>query len=230
MTWHPDMPDEYKNQIVTGDCRELAKRIPDESVDLVFTDPPYSREYLPLYSDIFAISSRILKNSGFLLVYVGGYWKDEVMSSAREHLKYFWDYIVWEPHNSPVNWPRKTICRNKSIIAYTKLGAGTNALPNTQVLSVWLGGGEDKRYHIWGQDESQARYFVDCFSTKDDIILDLCAGGGTTPSVCQMLERNYLAFEIDPDTAELARKRVRETQPPLFVEQPVQLEMRTTND
>lgn len=36
-----DIPPEYLNQIVTGDARELAKRIPDESVDLIFTDPIY---------------------------------------------------------------------------------------------------------------------------------------------------------------------------------------------
>lgn len=221
MTWHPDIPEEYRNQIVTGDARELAKRIPDESIDLIFTDPPYSKEYLPLYYDIFAISQRILSRNGFLLVYVGGYWKDELMAAAREHLKFFWDYIIWEPYNSPVNWPRKTICRNKSILAYIPKGGGS--LPTTQVLSVWLGGGEDKRYHIWGQDESTARYFITCFSKEGATVLDLCAGGGTIPAIAKRTQRNYIAFEIDPDTAEMARERVLNTQPPLFVPEPEQL-------
>lgn len=35
MNWHPDMPGDFKNQIVTGDARELARAIPDESVDLL---------------------------------------------------------------------------------------------------------------------------------------------------------------------------------------------------
>jgi len=43
VSWHPGMPKEYRNQIVTGDARELAKAIPDESIDLVFTDPVYDR-------------------------------------------------------------------------------------------------------------------------------------------------------------------------------------------
>jgi len=93
-------------------------------------------------------------------------------------------------------------------MAYTRKDA-EDALPNTQVLSVWLGGGEDKRYHIWGQDESQARYYIDCFSAKDDIVLDLCAGGGTTPYIAHKLERRYLAFEIDAEIAEMARGRVK---------------------
>jgi len=40
-----------------------------------------------------------------------------------------------------------------------------------------------------------------------------------------MLGRNYIAFEIDPATADLARERVRNTQPPLFVPEPEQMEM-----
>ena len=31
-----------KNSIITGDCLELLKKIPDKSVDLVFADPPYN--------------------------------------------------------------------------------------------------------------------------------------------------------------------------------------------
>lgn len=195
------------NSIVHGDAIELSKQLPAESVDLVFTDPPYLKEFLPLYFAILEQCARILKPNGFLLIYVGGYWKDDIMASAREHLQYFWDYIVWEPGNSPVNWPRKTIARNKSILAYTRKDS-ENALPNTQVLSVWLGGGEDKRYHIWGQDESQARYFIDCFSKPGNLVVDFCSGGGTTPFVAKMLRRKYLAFEIDPEMVEVSRQRV----------------------
>ncbi|MCR4941598.1 MAG: site-specific DNA-methyltransferase [Campylobacter sp.] len=30
-----------KNQILKGDCREILKRLPDDSIDLIFADPPY---------------------------------------------------------------------------------------------------------------------------------------------------------------------------------------------
>lgn len=35
------MIENYLNKIVKGDCLELLKRLPDESVDAVITDPPY---------------------------------------------------------------------------------------------------------------------------------------------------------------------------------------------
>lgn len=224
--------DMLENGIYTGDARALAKTIPDESVDLIFTDPPYPKKYLQIYYSIFEQAARVLKHNGFLLIYVGGYWKDNIMARAREHLSYFWDYIVWEPHDSPVSWPRKTICRNKSILAYTRKDAN-NALPRTQVLSVWLGGGEDKRYHVWGQDESQARYFIDCFSRPNDIVVDFCAGAGTTLAMATALGRKYLAFEIDQEISDIARWRIKNTHRPqdtslsISIPQPEQLEMAT---
>jgi site-specific DNA-methyltransferase (adenine-specific) len=37
MTW----PTDYLNKVICGDCLEVMKGIPDKSVDLVLTDPPY---------------------------------------------------------------------------------------------------------------------------------------------------------------------------------------------
>ena len=57
---------------------------------------------------------------------------------------------------------------------------------------------------------------------------DFFTGGGTVPAVCKMLGRNYIAFEIDADTAALARERVANTQLPLFIPEPQQLELLST--
>jgi len=35
------MLEKYKNKIICGDCLEIMKNIPDKSVELVITDPPY---------------------------------------------------------------------------------------------------------------------------------------------------------------------------------------------
>jgi site-specific DNA-methyltransferase (adenine-specific) len=38
--------EELKNQIICGDCLEVMKDIPDKSIDLVLTDPPYGVDYV----------------------------------------------------------------------------------------------------------------------------------------------------------------------------------------
>ena len=68
-------------------------------------------------------------------------------------------------------------------------------------------------------------HWIGRFVESDNVIFDPFAGGGTAPAVCKMLGRRYLAFEIEPDVAEMARERVRLTQPPLFVPQAEQMEM-----
>jgi len=45
-------------------------------------------------------------------------------------------------------------------------------------------------------------------SNLGDLVLDPFAGVGTCPVVCKRHRRNFLAFEIDPELVEVARKRL----------------------
>jgi len=111
-----------------------------------------------------------------------------------------------------VLWCRHTVSRHKSIVAFVK-GQGQ---PRCMVLSAWTGTGKDKRFHRWGQDESTARYFIECFSCPGDLVWEPFTGGGTVPVVCQQIGRNWIAFELSPETAQIARKRLEQKQPLLF--------------
>ena len=62
-----------------------------------------------------------------------------------------------------------------------------------------------------------------------ETVVDFHAGSAPVAVSATILGRKYLAFEIDPDTAEMARQRVRETQPPLFVPEPEQMALNLTN-
>ncbi len=198
------------NEIITGDARELSHAIPDNSIDLIFTDPPYHKQYLHLYEWLAVEASRVLKPGGFLLTYAGNVHKYDVMHYlVHGQLTYFWDYITVHSGMGTMVWNRKTVARHKSILAFVK-GEGK---PRTAVLGLWTGTGSDKRYHTWGQDESTARYYIDCFSSSGDLIWEPFAGGGTTLVACKVLGRNFIAYEICPEAAEIARKRLEITQP-----------------
>ena len=222
------IPEEYRNQIVTGDARELSKRIPDESVDLIFTDPPYKGEYLYLYEWLGECAKRILKPTGFLLSYVAPYHKNKIFGYFDKHLEYFWDYIEYNKGNSTIIWPRRTISRYKSILAY-RIDGG---MPATNVLGVYPGrSGKygDKRYHKWGQTEDTVRYFIEVFLGREPgpgtIVFDPFAGGGTTAAVCKQHNINWISFEIEADDADIARDRIENTIPPLFILHPEQLDL-----
>jgi hypothetical protein len=83
----------------------------------------------------------------------------------------------------------------------------------------WVNGvsSYDSNFHVWAKDMNALERWTNAFTIKDETVFDPFTGGGTVPAVCKQLNRRYLAFEIDPDTAQMARDRVRNTQPPLFV-------------
>lgn len=209
----------YLNQIITGDARELSKGIPDNSIDLIFTDPPYDRASLPLYGWLAEEAARVLKPGGFLLTYNGLLWKNVIMEYIKPHLEYFYDFVSWEPGHMSMahNW--KIAGMHKSILAYSK-GKG---LPRKYTFSLWKSTLEDKRYHAWGQNESTAAYYIGCFSKPGDTVFEPFTGGGTTPAVCRQLERNFIAFEIDEQATAIARKRLETVQPLLFAHEAEQL-------
>lgn len=202
------------DNIYSGDALELGRGIPDKAVDLIFTDPPYLREFIPLYFWLFELAARILKPTGFLLTYAGGYWKDELMARSREHLDYFWDFSISESGDSPILWPRRIIASGKSILCYRPRGG--SGMPQTNVLAFFKTNIKDKRFHGWGQDENTARYYLQCFSAPGEIVLDPFCGGGTVPMVAHLNDRRYLSFDVDAEAVISARRRIADENYRLF--------------
>ena len=76
---HPSSPDFMKNVVVHGDVLEVLKRVPDNSVHLTFTSPPYYNardysiyesyeEYLDLLDKVFSEIHRITKEGRFFVL------------------------------------------------------------------------------------------------------------------------------------------------------------------
>src|SRR5690242_17290960 len=103
------IPVELLNTITTGDSRDLSPLLPDESVDLIFTDPPYLKEHAGLYDWLGQEASRVLKPGGFLLTYVGSLWKYDNMLALGQHLTFFYDYVAAHAGLGTMLWACKTI-------------------------------------------------------------------------------------------------------------------------
>lgn len=216
MGFHPQLPADYLNAIVTGDARVLAERIPDESIDLIFTDPVYDR--IDDYRWLAETGARVLRSGGACLVWLAKSQLQEVLDNVRA-LGYCW---LLENHRIGAS----NFGRNGRLI--TKLEC-----------CLWLGRGNSKpvdfvwdyhashdwpTFHKLGWDKSQSCLlrWLAAFSHLGAVVFDPFTGGGTVPAVCKMLGRNYVAFEIDPETADRARLRVEQTQIPLWTPEPVQ--------
>lgn len=181
-----------------------------ESVDLIFTDPPYLKAFLPAYEWLAAEAARVLRPGGFCLAMAGGYYLDKVMTSLGQHLDFFWKFELFMSDVSTVIWPRRVIARSKPILAYVK-GKG---MPQCNVLGAMVGGGNDKRFHHWGQDVESARYYIDVFSKKGDLVLDPFIGGGTTLIASELIGRRCIGFDVDMESVKITAERRKNTEIP----------------
>jgi site-specific DNA-methyltransferase (adenine-specific) len=210
-------PNDKNQGVYTGDAKELALAIPDESVDLIFTDPPYLREYLPLYGWLASEAARVLKIGGWLFSYGAGEHLPNHLQCMGEYLDFFWVFALLHHGGYPRMWHKKLMSGYKPVMVYTKGTPSLNPWMST-VHSVAM----DKRFHKWGQGDGLAIKIIDMLTHQDSVIFDPFAGSGTFPAACKMLGRRWLAFEIKSETAEDARQRIHDTQPPLFVLRPEQ--------
>lgn len=211
------------NTIVTGDARELSKAIPDESVDLIFTDPMYDR--LDDYRWLAETALRILKPDSALLVWLGIGYLPEVINALATFLSFRWQLIDRRLGQRPDPFLGWGFTKYAPCLWFEK-GKSKLSTPTVDLLESITVGGMNFN-HQWTKNPRASHDWIEDFTKPDSMIFDPFTGGGTVPAVCKMLGRNYLAFEIDPDTAERARERVANTQPPLFVMPPEQLTLDT---
>ena len=120
-----------ENKIILGDCLEVMKRIPDNSVDMTFADPTFNlkkkynhyddtkekEEYLEWCNNWIGETVRITKSSGSIFVHNIPLW----LTHFAEYLNrtaYFRHWISWDSGGAPMG---KTLLPNHyGILYYTK--------------------------------------------------------------------------------------------------------------
>ena len=59
-------------------------------------------------------------------------------------------------------------------------------------------------------------YLIKTYTNEGDLVLDNCAGSGTTGVACKNLNRNYILIEKEEKYVKIARARIKATQVPLL--------------
>lgn len=179
----------------------------DNSIGLIFTDPPYPGEYLPCYDWLAHEAARVLEPGGFVMCMAGGYFLNKIyaMFEAVPALNYFWEFHHRSNGYAPYIRPRFVVAKTKVILAYSK----GESLPRIKsVLSIFESTLKSKQFHHWGQDVESARYYIDCFSRPDQIVLDPFIGGGTTLVACELIGRKCIGFDLDIGAIATSHNRI----------------------
>lgn len=200
---------DYLNKIIEGNCKELMRELPDESIDLIVTDPPYKKEYLYTYDYLAEESPRLLKQGASLIIIVGHYALPDIIKKFNNKLKYRWIFCMNQFEGSHARMAMGIEVMWKPILWYVKGAYPQGRGFIKDGFTVTGKSGQTKKYHKWEQDLSWANFFIEKLSKENDIILDPFVGSGTTCISAKSLNRQYIGFEINPEYIQIANKRIK---------------------
>lgn len=130
------MNEKIVNQILEGDCLELFKRIPDNSIDMTFADPPFNlkkkytsykdslgfQEYIEWCEKWISEMVRVTKPTGSIFLHNIPKWLTFYVSHLNK-IAHFKHWISWEAPTAPMG--KSLQPAHYGILFYTKEQKGT---------------------------------------------------------------------------------------------------------
>ncbi|WP_288910966.1 site-specific DNA-methyltransferase [uncultured Thomasclavelia sp.] len=219
---------EMINTIQLGDCYELIKKIPDNSIDLIITDPPYEmetrgagfhnkRDYYDLIHDkkmANGISENLLKEFDRVMKKTNIYIfcnKNQLPMYLKFYKNKNFDLLVWHKVNPIPTINNKYLsdleyivfARDKSVTMY-------NTYETSSKLFQSVVNKSDKQLykHPTIKPLEIIKNLIINSSKEDNVILDCFCGSGTTCVAAKELGRRFIGIEIDKEYHKIATDRL----------------------
>ena len=222
-----------------GDCLELMKLIPDKSVDLVVTDPPYeisintggtinnikklNKTLQPLIEskitngyDIEKVNEEFIRVMKEINIYI---W-----CNKKQIPKYFdfyinkykckFDIICWHKTNALPTYSNKYLSDTEYLLYFRKGKSKCHPQNYENAKTFYISPinhKDKKRYnHPTIKPLDLILKIIKNSSKEQEVILDSFMGSGTTGVACKQLNRNFIGIELDENYFNIARKRIEE--------------------
>ena len=223
--------------LMQGDCLELMKDIPDESIDLLLTDIPYNVSRKNNFKtmkdrtgrngiefgewdygfDESALARFVpkLKKGGSMVVFHAFEQFDAVRSALVELEPK--DKMVWLKTNPmPRNRDRRYIGNIEMFSWYVKQGAKwtfnrqNESYDGSVMAYPSESGGGFKRYHPCQKNVRLLEELIKRHSNHGDTVFDPFMGSGSTGVACANTGRDFVGIELDGKYFDIAKNRIEE--------------------
>ena len=217
------------NRIYNMDCMEGMKLIPDNSIDLVVTDPPYKitsrgssggtggilKDKLNMKGMVFEHNSikfsewlpevyRVLKERGHAYIMTNNKnLKDMLIEIENANFKIF-KTLIWAK-NSPIT--NMYYMDSHEYIIFCRKGKAKR-INNCGTKSVLNIDNVKNKQHPTEKPIDLMKIFIENSSQENEIVLDPFMGVGSTAIACINTNRNYIGFELDKKYYEIAKNRI----------------------
>ena len=223
-----------------GDCLELMKDIPDNSVDLVLCDLPYGttrnkwdsvipfdalwRDYSRICTGAIVLTASQPFTSALVMSQVRWFryawvWEKSYatghLNAKRMPMKLHEDVLVFSKKTAPYN-PQGIIPFNKVMTRrHNGDNFGTSGKENFQEFtnyprSILRFPRDPKSFHPTQKPVALMEYLIRTYTNEGDLVLDNCMGGGTTGVACINTNRRFIGIEKDEKYFKIASNRINE--------------------
>ena len=222
-------------KLINGDCLEVLRKIDNESVSAIITDPPYNiskdnnfktmgrsgidfgewDKDFDLTSWIIEASLKI-KKGGNIVIFND--WKNMsyITKALEENGFEVKDLIRWKKTNAmPRNRDRRFITDYEVAVWGVKKGGKWtfNRLSDTYEIPEIVGGLTPKSEKIYGGHPTQKpiyvmKWIVERLTNEGDVILDPFMGSCSTGIACLETSRKFIGIELDEQYHDIAVNRV----------------------
>jgi len=244
---------EGKKEILLGDCLDLMKELPNNSVDLILCDLPYGTtackwDAIIPFDKLWEQYERVAKPNTPIILTASQPFTSALVMSKPKWFRHEWVWqknrgsnfalLKWQPfkeHESVLVFSKETANyypimeerseSGKSRCAYTFNNKVTSETINNQTF--YNQEGERRKLdenlrnpssiqkfntevglHPTQKPVALFEYLVRTYSKENDLVLDNCAGSGTTGIACLKTKRQFILMEQDPNYFEKIKKRV----------------------
>ena len=217
------------NYIDNCDCLEGMKEIPDGSVDLIVTDPPYLISYATdrrkdkahdfcstiandnnpeLIRDCLQECYRILKPDSAAYMFCSAKTLDKFRAFAEEAGFTVKNTIVWVKNSWTAGDLKAQYGQQYEPLLL--LNKGRALIRGKRLTDVWTFDRVAGKAQVH-QNQKPVELIVQCIEKHSDpgaIVLDPFMGSGTAAVACIRTGRNYIGFELDENYHAICQQRI----------------------
>jgi hypothetical protein len=166
--------------LYAGDAMELGCAVPDDSVDLIWTDPVY--DAIEQYRWLATWAERVLVEGGSVVAQVGTMHRYEAEVAMRESGLIPLPLLaeIFNPVTSTPLMVHKLHSNLRPFLWFSKGKRGGGWINAAN-----YGSGRDKRFHKWGDSAGFIAEKLQRLAPVDGIVADPFSGGGTVGAVCK---------------------------------------------
>lgn len=215
--------------IYNDDCIKGMRSIPDESIDLIVTDPPYLMNYKTnrrkdkthkfcteiagddnpdLIKDYVKECYRILKNDTACYMFCNTN-KVDVFKRELESVGFIVkNMIIWVKNNHTAGDLVAQYGKKYEIIFY--VNKGRCPIRDGRITDVWEFPKVSSKDQVH-QNQKPVELIKQCIEKSSDpgaIVFDGFMGSGTTAIACIDTDRHYIGYELDPEYYKIATDRI----------------------